>query len=412
MKFLLLVVKNLRRNKVRSALTVLTIVLLVAVYSMVTTFLRFFDNFMAEKDRNVKLIVSERYRIPSRIDRGLVDLIVRPGGPLYDELRRVPGFHADKYTVWQFAVFSLDPEMKDKEQVFVVVATFPETIPAMTDDLENLDPALLAKMKQPPVSRLPNIGLLIGADRLKKLHKKVGDVFKARSLTHAQGTGARSPIEMEFEVVGTLPPGRWSDLAFIDYEYFSRVLKDRKNESDGKIDVAWLLVDDQESALQVSRAIEANVRELKCETLATAISRSLEPLKGFLWGLKWLVVPAILVVMTVVVANAISITARERTQEIAVLKVLGFTRVRILALVLGEALLLGVLGGLLGGGGTQAVVVAMGGLHIGDGPPFFVAPAAWWWGPSLGAATAALAGLAPAWGACNVRVAEVFSKVA
>ena len=46
--------------------------------------------------------------------------------------------------------------------------------------------------------------------------------------------------------------------------------------------------------------------------------------------------------MSLVIANAISISVRERRTEMAVLKVLGFA-LQILRLVLGEALLLGVL---------------------------------------------------------------------
>ena len=46
--------------------------------------------------------------------------------------------------------------------------------------------------------------------------------------------------------------------------------------------------------------------------------------------------------MALVIANAISISVRERRTEMAVLKVLGFRPGQILVLVLGEALLIGV----------------------------------------------------------------------
>ena len=57
--------------------------------------------------------------------------------------------------------------------------------------------------------------------------------------------------------------------------------------------------------------------------------------------MRWLLVPAILVTMALVIANAISISVRERRTEMAVLKVLGFHPTQILLLVLGEALLIG-----------------------------------------------------------------------
>src|SRR5260370_4558742 len=57
--------------------------------------------------------------------------------------------------------------------------------------------------------------------------------------------------------------------------------------------------------------------------------------------MRWLLVPAILITMALVIANAISISVRERRTEMAVLKVLGFTPMQILFLVLGEAVLFG-----------------------------------------------------------------------
>ena len=49
--------------------------------------------------------------------------------------------------------------------------------------------------------------------------------------------------------------------------------------------------------------------------------------------------------LSLVIANAISISVRERRMELAVMKVLGFRPLQILVLVLGESLLLGVTAG-------------------------------------------------------------------
>ena len=42
--------------------------------------------------------------------------------------------------------------------------------------------------------------------------------------------------------------------------------------------------------------------------------------RDILWGVKWLLVPALLVIMTLVMTIAIFINVRERRTEIAVLK--------------------------------------------------------------------------------------------
>jgi putative ABC transport system permease protein len=99
----------------------------------------------------------------------------------------------------------------------------------------------------------------------------------------------------------------------------------------------------------------------------------------------------------------------------AVMKVLGFGPNTIMFLVLGEAVLVGVSGGLLSAGITWHLVNnVLGGLKfpIAFFPAFFIPPAALWWGPALGGLTALAGSILPAWSARTVKVSEVFSKVA
>src|SRR5262245_49383493 len=341
MRFFLLIVKNLRQNKFRSILTALAVFVLVVIFSLIATVLRVLDQAMEQKATDVPLVITERYRFPSRFDRRHLEQIIYPGSALNDELSQVAGFHPEKHTLWHFVVLTLDPALKDKSLQFFVIATLPEKIPTMIDGMDGLDPQVCERMKKPPRSQLDNAGLLMGRDRLAKLNKKVGDVFKARSISHREGTGARRPIELEFEIVGEVPTSsRWAPGAFMDYAYLDRVLKDKQSELDGKINLAWLKVDDQDSANRVSGVIERSIADIKCETAATSASRFLASYKNAFHGVKFLLAPAIVVAMVVIVANAVGITVRERQTEMAVLKVLGFRPSQIVLLVLGEGLVL------------------------------------------------------------------------
>jgi hypothetical protein len=86
-----------------------------------------------------------------------------------------------------------------------------------------------------------------------------------------------------------------------------------------------------------------------------------------------------------------------------------------MVLVLGEAILIGA------GSGLFINTIAYLGINGGlGGIPFPIAffqvvplPAqAFWWGPLVGGGTAILGSLFPAWAARNVKVSEVFSKIA
>ena len=64
MKFLLLILKNVRRNIVISSLTSLATMVLVLVVTLVWSVLAFLDNATAEKNQNLKAIITEHGETP------------------------------------------------------------------------------------------------------------------------------------------------------------------------------------------------------------------------------------------------------------------------------------------------------------------------------------------------------------
>ncbi|HQR42105.1 MAG TPA: ABC transporter permease [Gemmatales bacterium] len=412
MKLLKLILKNLLRNKVRSILTVLAIFLLVAIFTLIATVIVFLDKQMAEQSKDVLAVITERYRIPSRFDRKYMEDIAATGSTLNSNLSNIDGFHGENTNLWHFVGFTLDPTMQDKDKFFFVIACWPDKINTMVDGMKGFDDDgnLIKLMKTPPVSGVDNIGILLGPERLKKLGKKVGDVFKATSVLHKGADGKQA--EFELEIVGELPGGsRWAQGGFMDFAYLNRVLKAINCDLDGKVNLGWIMTDDQKSAIQSAGTIESFLPDVKCETLSSAVSRFLEPFKDILWGVKWLLVPAIFAVMTVIVANAISITVRERRMEIAVLKVLGYGPNQIMFLILGEGILLGTLAGGLSATTVWALmnnvklqILFFGGFNVPD--------AAVAWGFGAGALTALIGSIGPAISARSVKVVDVFSRVA
>jgi putative ABC transport system permease protein len=181
----------------------------------------------------------------------------------------------------------------------------------------------------------------------------------------------------------------------------------------------WVRVPDtptfERVAQQVTTSPLYTTPAVKCETASSGIASFLDSYKDLLFGLRWLLVPAILVTMALVIANAISISVRERRTEMAVLKVLGFSPNQILVLVLGEALLIGCASGLCSAMLTKFIIND---LYHGIALPiaffgkFYVSDAAPWWGLWIGAGTALVGSWVPAWSARSVKVSEVFSKIA
>jgi putative ABC transport system permease protein len=409
-----LALKNLRRNPVRTLLTATATVVLVFMITLIWTVVFFLDMATTEQSKNLKLIITERWQIPSQIPMTYADYL-DPASPAF--LPELRGLYGEKdFMIWSFYGGTMDPAKRTPENLIFFFAMRPDQIRPMMDDLENLDQDLLDKMKDP---RKPEADL-VGRDKLQAMNLQVGSRFKLVSINYKD-------MDLEFEVAGELPDGRYSSSAIMNIDYFNKAFDKYYQQhngtnhplSDRRLNLLWIRVPDRATFEKVGTIIEnASVfqsRPVKVETASSGIGAFLDAYRDILWRMKWELVPAMLVIMALVMANAISITVRERRTEMAVMKVLGFRPNQVLQLVLGEALLVGSVSGLVAAFGTYALFnYTWGGLpfRIGFFPVFRIPEFALLWGLAIGSGTALLGSLLPAWNARSVKVSEVFSRVA
>ena len=121
---------------------------------------------------------------------------------------------------------------------------------------------------------------------------------------------------------------------------------------------------------------------------------------------------AIVFAIMLVTVNTMMMAARERTTEIAVLKTLGYSDGLILRLVAGEALLVSLLGGLLGCGLAALVFYESDFTASGFFPNFRVLPETIVAGLLLAVLMGILSGIVPAVTAARLEVASALRKVA
>jgi putative ABC transport system permease protein len=409
-KLFVLVIKNLRRNLQRTILTAVAIMVLVLMVTGITTVLVGLDRYTEEKARDLKLIIMDRFQVPSQMPSSYAQYL-DPRSPAFLLDRKDVG--PDDFMTWSFYGGSLDPANRNFENLVFFFVTDPKSIISMMDDMENLDPALVTKLQQ-----VKN-GCLMGRERLQSMNRRVGERFKVTSINYKD-------IDLEFEVVGELPKGRYDKLGVMRTDYFNDAMDDyaRKNKAPHPLDqkrlnLVWLRVPDRQAFDRAAGIIQsASVLQnppVKCQTASSGIASFLEPYRSLLWGLKWMLVPALLAVMALVVANSISISVRERRTEMAVLKVLGFRPGQVAALVVGEALLVGGLSGLVAAVLTRAYLNGVyGGIPfpIGFISVFPVPLPSLLWGLTMGCGVGLLGCFVPALGAQSVKVSEVFAKVA
>lgn len=418
-KFAIMMFKSLRRNLVRTSLTYLATFMGVMVVAMIWSVLSFLDNVMAERAKDVKVLVTEKFQVPSQMPPSYESGLVAQATGLSPGLASDP---AKDLMTWTFVGTTTDPNNRTLETMLFFFALDPKTIPTMMDGLEpaSLDPADRAMMARGVAAMQANMkGVLIGQDRLKSINKQIGDRIKVYSFNYKD-------IDFEVEVVGTLPRGRYDQNAIMNRDYFSRTLDayerakgQRHPLADKSLNLFWARFPTKEGyeryAEAVSRPGLFSSPAVKAEMSSAAVASFLDAYKTILWAMRVLMAPLILAVIVLIVAIAYSIGVRERQMEMAILKVLGFVPWQILVLVLGEAVLVGALSGAIATTSAWYLINrVMGGfaLPIGFFGKFKVATAALWWGPAVGAFAAAAGGLLPAWSARRVKVTEVFSRVA
>jgi len=412
-RLLLLGGKNLFRNSVRTMLTFVATGVLVFMITLIWTVVTFLDDITQERARDLKIVITERWQRPSQLPLTHADYLNPQKTSQFLFKDEETGIGVKDFMTWSFYGGTLDPSKRTRENLVFFFVMEPDQIIPMMDDLENYDPKLVEKMRQ------TRNGCLVGPERLAMMNKRVGERFKVTGLNYKD-------VDLEFEIVGELPAGRYSMNAIMNAEYFNQELdryareKGAKHPLDGKrLNLIWLRVPDRQTFNRVAAKIEsASVfadRPVKCETASSGVAAFIEPYQDLIWGMKWLLVPAIFSCVALVVANAISISVRERRTEMAVMKVLGYRPLQILGLVLGEALLVGGLSGLVASALAYGIYNGLYG-----GLPFNIAfysvlpvPfAAFVWGPAIGFLTAFLGSVFPAWSASSVKVSEVFAKVA
>jgi putative ABC transport system permease protein len=244
----------------------------------------------------------------------------------------------------------------------------------------------------------------------------VGDAVQLSSLIPSYRTG--KPFEFVIRAIYRVDnaryPGTNAGLLLFNYEYL-----DEATRGQAGIGMYKLLIDDPNQAGSVSHAIDDMFENAdpptRTETEA-AFRAGFISMAGNLALLLRSIGLAVSFTILLVTANTMSMAVRERQTEIAVLKTLGFPSRLVLGLVLGEALLLGTMGG---GLGILLSRLAIRGLpkvpFVGDAvagfPNLGLTPVVAILGMSLALTLGLFAGLVPALGAYRARIAETLRTV-
>lgn len=383
MKFFPLIWSNLRRKSLRTIFTILSILVAFLLFGYLAAVRLAFDF-------GVQIAGVDRLILTHKVS------LIQPLPLSYkDEIAGVPGVVKVTHASWFGGIY------QDPKNFFAQMAVEPEKY------LE-LYPEFLLPENQKQAWFKDRTGAIVGKVIADRYHWKVGDRVPIQATIWKKGDGSST---WEFTVDGIYTAeAKTADLTqfLFHYDFFNETRTRRKGM------VGWYIVriNPPDQAPQIANRIDGHFANSANETKTStekAFMQAFAKQVGDIGAIIKAILSAVFFTILLVSGNTMMQSVRERITELAVLKTIGFSSGTVLALVLGESLLLAGLGGGLG--------LALAWLLIGRGDPtggalpvFFLPPKDLLLGVFFVALLGLVTGIVPALQAMRLHVVDALRR--
>ncbi|MGO9450760.1 MAG: ABC transporter permease [Candidatus Binataceae bacterium] len=315
-----IVLRNMRRNSRRTALTSATIALTTFLFAMLVSIPASMDRLIADASTTLRLIVNNRTRgyegaTPARYCR---------------EIEQIPGVIACAPFNGMMATY------RDAREPFVAMAAGPELTRVFPDyDLPVRDAIACAADRRCGIA---------GALLARKYGWRVGQQVMLRD------TGA-GHMELNFVIGGITQSRRYPNNFTFSREYLEEA---RKASGIDDHDLAAFLiirVAHVADMAPIARRIDETYRNSGYETRTMTESEMIAGGLSQIGNVRGIIAALCAVVVATVMllaANAMAMMVRERITEVAVMRALGFSRISVAELLIGESLAICLLGATVG----------------------------------------------------------------
>jgi putative ABC transport system permease protein len=319
MKYFPLIWATLWRKKTRTLFTLLSIVIAFLLFGMLETVDYAFSHVSGGASGADKLISTNKYSITLSLP--FADL---------NEIRSVPGVTDVTWLTW-FGGYYQEP----KNFIFALPIDADSYFKLHKEDF-SVDAEELRNYVSTRSGALVNVALM------KKFGWKVGQKVPIHSTIWTQKSGS---LDWSFDIVGTFDvkdqtqATAQANTLFFHYELFD------EGRSFGKGTVGWIeeRVDHPANSADIAGKIDALFANSPNETKtqpANDFAMTFIKQIGDIGFVLRAILGAVFFTLLFLTGNTMMQSVRERIPELAVLKTLGFTDGKVLALVIAESLLL------------------------------------------------------------------------
>jgi putative ABC transport system permease protein len=384
-KYLPLLWAQLFRKKTRTVLTLLSVLVAFLLFGLLEAVQVAFESGADAADAK-RLLTTARYSIIEPLPMA--------------HLRRiesVPGVVAAASAAWFGAKY------QNESNAFPVFAVDPARYLDMYPEF-----AIAPGQREAFVKT--RTGAVAGRRLADRYGWKVGQKLPLSSEIHARSDGS---LSWEFDLVGTIdaedPAVRGNtDVVLINVAHFDEA------RQLGRGKTGWYIVRiaDSEQARTISAEIDRLFANSPDETksapekeFAIGFARQI----GDIGALVTRILVAVFFTILILTGNTMAQAIRERIPELAILKTLGFSDSTVTALVLGEAVMLLLLGGGLGMLATLAVIPGLNASIGGRFPPLVVGRTTWLLATAIALTLALAIGLPPAVRVSRLRIVDALA---
>ena len=324
MKFFPLVWRNLLRRKVRTTFTLLSVFVAFVLYGILMAIKMAFG-------AGVTIAGAERLMMIDKIS------LINPIPLSYQQrIASTEGIADISHANWFGGIY------QDPKNFFANMAVDAES-------WLRVYPEFTVPEDQKKAFLADRTGAVVGADLAKRFGWKVGDRVPLQGVIYRTPTGA--PWEFTIDgIYDSQEKGVDKSQFFFHYDYMNETIR---TQNYGHDQVGWYVIKlkDPSQAEAIAQKLDAmfanSPNETKTATEKAFIAGFAKQI-GDIGSIMVAIAGAVLFTILLVSANTMAQAIRERTNELAILKTLGFSDGRILGLVLAESCLIAVVGGGLG----------------------------------------------------------------
>jgi putative ABC transport system permease protein len=321
MHTILYIWRNLRRNKLRSILTIMSIGFSLALMTVLHGYMAMQGEWGKEAEKYHRIVVMSSQGFSGQLPIANVDRVTE-----------IEGIKSAVPYAWYGGNY------KEEQMPFAQFGTDPQNAFKVWDEF-TIDPKQLEEWQK------TKSGCVVDRRLAAKRNWKIGDKIPIK--------GTLYPFDLDLVLVGVFDSPKNTDSLWFNWQYLDEGLKAMNAPGAGNSGTIFASTTSNGAIANICKAIDerfaSSDNPTRTQTEA-AFAQMFTDMLGNVQAYIRNIGLAVVFSLSLVAANAMAMSMRERTTEIAVLKAIGFSRRRVLAMILGEACSITFLGGILGVG--------------------------------------------------------------